>query len=169
MAAHLDWNPSALRNTSQMELSNGMKDSITYSDMPEELPAFGTVCQQGDIQIQKLRAEMAAQNMGGGTGFVYSPRPPASPNDSAGAPSGTVAEYTGPAPMVQRVGRRKISVEESAKRFTDERCLYRGGINHRVADCAARKKAQTFKAAGAEVKEVGTRTSSKEPGKEQVN
>ena len=38
-----------------------------------------------------------------------------------------------------------------------------------MGDCAARKKAQTFKMAGAEVKEVGTETSSGEMGKEQVN
>jgi len=49
-------------------------------------------------------------------------------------------------------GRRKISAEERAKRFTDGRSLNCGGFNHRAAECAARKKAQRFKAAGAEVK-----------------
>jgi len=52
---------------------------------------------------------------------------------------------------------------ERAKRFTDW-CLYCRGFNHRAADCAARKKAQTFKAAGADVKEVGTKEGSKESG-----
>jgi len=33
----------------------------------------------------------------------------------------------------------------------------------------SKEKAQTFKVAGAEVKEVGTRTGSEESGKEQVN
>jgi len=66
-------------------------------------------------------------------------------------------------------GRKKISVEERVKRFVDGRSLYCGGFNHRAAECAARKKAQTFKAAGAEVKEVGTGTGSEESGKEQVN
>jgi len=44
-------------------------------------------------------------------------------------------------------GKRRISAEERAKRFADGRCLYCGGFNHRAAECAARKKAQTFKAA----------------------
>jgi len=35
-----------------------------------------------------------------------------------------------------------------------------------VAVCAARKKAQTLKAAGAQVKEVGTGTGSEESGKD---
>jgi len=61
-------------------------------------------------------------------------------------------------------GRRRISAEERAKRFADRRCLYCGGFNHRAAECASRKKAQTFKAAGAEVKEVGTKEDSKETG-----
>jgi len=43
------------------------------------------------------------------------------------------------------------------------------GFNHRAAECVARKKAQTFKAAGEEVEEVGTRAGSEESGKEQVN
>jgi len=59
-------------------------------------------------------------------------------------------------------GRGKISGEERAKRFTDARCLYSGGLNYRAADCVAKKKAPTLKAAGAEVKKAGI-------GKLQVN
>jgi len=66
-------------------------------------------------------------------------------------------------------GKRRISAEEREKRFNDGRCLYCGWSNHRAADCAARKKAHTFKAAGAEVKEVATGTGSEESSKEQVN
>jgi hypothetical protein len=40
-----------------MGLSEEMKDSFTYSDMPEELPAFVTVCQNRDHQIRQRRAE----------------------------------------------------------------------------------------------------------------
>jgi len=107
--------------------------------------------------------------MGGGTGFAPSPRPPAPPKDPAGAPAGNVAGYTGPAPMDLCAGRRRISAEERAKRFTDGRCLYCSGFNHRAAECVARNKAQTFKAAGAEVKEVGAGTGFEESGYEQVN
>jgi hypothetical protein len=62
--------------------------------------------------------------------------------------------------------KRKISAEERAKRFADRRCLYCGGFNHRAVECAARKKARMFKAARAEVKEVGTKEGSKESGKD---
>jgi len=110
-----------------------------------------------------------AQNMGGGTGFTSSPRPPAPPKDPAGAPAQPVAGYTGPAPMDLSAGRRRICAEERVKRFTDGRCLYCWGFNHRAAECAARKKDHTFKAAGAEVKEVGIGTGSEESGKEQGN
>jgi len=60
IAADLDWNPSALRNASRIGLSDEMKDSFTYSDMPEELPAFVTICQKRDNQIRQRRAEKAA-------------------------------------------------------------------------------------------------------------
>jgi len=48
IAADIDWNPSALRNSLRMGLLEGMKDSFAYSDMPEELPAFVMVCQKRD-------------------------------------------------------------------------------------------------------------------------
>jgi len=85
------------------------------------------------------------------------------------APAGTVAEYTGPAPMDLSAGKRRIWAEEGAKRFTDGRCLYCGGFNHRAAECAAKKIAQALKAAGAEVKEARAGSDSKEEGNEVVN
>jgi len=165
IAADLDWNPSALRNALRIGLSEEMKDSFTYSDMPEELPAFVTVCQKRDNQIRQRRAEKAAQNRGSRIGFASSKPSPAQRTPEM-APAGTVAGYTGPAPMDLSAGKRRISAEERAKRFADGRCLYCGGFNHRAAECAARKKAQTFKAAGAEVKEVGTKDGSEESGKD---
>ena len=162
IAAELDWNPSALRNALRKGLSEEMKESFMYSDMPEELPAFVTVCQKRDNQIRQRCAEKVVQNKGGGTGFASCPGPPAPPKDHPRVPAGTVVRYTGPASMDLSAGRKRISAEERAKRFTDGRCLYCGGFNHRAAECAARKKAQTIKAAGAEVKEVGTGTGSEE-------
>jgi len=164
-AADLVWNPSALRNALRMGLSEEMKDSSTYSDMPDELPAFVTVCQNRDNQIRQRRAENAAQNTGGGIGFA-SPRPPPPPRAPETAQAGTIAGYTGPAPKDVSPGERRISAEERARSFADGRCLYCGGFNHRAAECPARKKAQTFKAAGAENKEVGTRQGSEESGKD---
>jgi hypothetical protein len=68
--------------------------------------------------------------------------------------------------MDRSTGRRRILAEDRAKRFAHGRCLYCGGFNHRAAECAARKKAQTFKAAGAEVKDIGTMEGSEESGKD---
>ena len=51
ITADLDWNPSALRAALRKGLSEEMNDSFTYSDIPEELPAFVTVCQKRDNQI----------------------------------------------------------------------------------------------------------------------
>jgi hypothetical protein len=78
IAADFDWNPSALRNALRMGLSEEMKESFTYSEMPEELPAFVTVCQKQDNQILQRLAEKAAQNKGRGIAFA-SHRPPPPP------------------------------------------------------------------------------------------
>jgi hypothetical protein len=68
--------------------------------------------------------------------------------------------------MDLRAGERRISAEKKAKRFADGSCLYCGGFNHRAAECAARKKAQTLKAVEAEVKTVGSKEGSEELGKD---
>jgi len=60
--ADLDWNPSALRNVLRSGLSEEMKDSFIHTDMPEELPAFITLCQERDNQIRQRKAEKAAQH-----------------------------------------------------------------------------------------------------------
>jgi len=98
IATDLDWNPSALQNALRMGLSEEMKDSFTYSDMPEELLAFVRVCQNGDIQIRSRRAQKAVQNKGGEIGFA-SPRPHSAPKATETAPAGTIARYNRPAPM----------------------------------------------------------------------
>jgi len=161
IAADLDWNPSALLNALRMGLSEERKDSFTYSDMPDDLPAFVMVCQKWDNQIRQQRAEKVEQNKGGGIGFA-SPRPPPSPKAPETVPAGTIAGYTWPAPMDHSAGKSRISAEDRAKRFVDGRCLYCGAFNHRAAQCTARKKAQTFKVAGAEIKKVGTMEGSEE-------
>jgi len=75
IAADLDWNRPALQNAWLMEFFEEMKDSFTYRDIPEELPAFVTVSQKRDNQIQQRHAEKVAQTEGGGTGFASSPSP----------------------------------------------------------------------------------------------
>jgi len=57
-----------------------------------------------------------------------------------------------------------ISAGETATRFVDAWCLYCAGFNQRVAKCTARKKSQTFKATGADVKDIGSKDSCKELG-----
>jgi hypothetical protein len=68
--------------------------------------------------------------------------------------------------MNHTAGKRRISAEDRAKRIADGRCLFCGVFNHRVAECAPGKKAQTFKAAAAEIKNVGTKEDSEESGKD---
>jgi hypothetical protein len=80
-----------------------------------------------------------------------------------------IAGYTGPAAMDLIAFKGRISAEEWAKRFVDGRCLYCGGLNRRVAECAATKKAQMVKASGAEVEEVETKECSEESGKDYDN
>jgi len=168
IAADLDWNPSALRNASRSGLSEEMKDSFIHTDMPDELPAFVTLCQKRDNQIRQRKAEKAAQHRWTTSiGSPSAPRAPVPPKTSEAAPAGSVAGYTGPAPMDLSAGRRRISDEERAKRFADGWCLYCGGFNHRAVDCAVRKKARPFKAAGAEVKDG--KEDSREKGKERVD
>ena len=163
IAADLDWNPLAVQNAHTMGQSEEMKDSITYSNMPEEFPAFATVCHKRDDQLCQRRAEKAAQNEGWGMGFA-SPTPPPPPKTPETAPAGTVAGYTGPPPMDRSTGKRSILAKEGAKRFTEGRCLYCDGFNRGAAECAATKKTQTFKAAGLEIKEVETKDRSEELG-----
>jgi len=160
--------------------------------MSDKFPTFVRCCLKRDNQIWQRRAERAAQNKGG-VGFASSPKPPAPlsyskwseyrmiqtkkiklelhvpPQDSAAAPARSVAGYTRPAPVDFSSGKRRIWEEQWATRFADGRCLYCGGCNHRAADCTARKKAQAFKAAGAELMERGTWTGSGESGKDFVN
>jgi len=133
IAAGLDWHPSALRNALRMGFSEEMKNSFTYSDIPEELVAFVTVCLKPDNQIHQPQVEKAAQNIGGGIGFV-SPRPHPALRATKTAPAATVAGYTGPAPMDLSTGESRISAEERVKRSPDGRCLYYGGFDHRVAE-----------------------------------
>jgi hypothetical protein len=82
----LDWNPSVVRNVLRMGLSEKMKHSFTYSDRPEELPAFVMACQKGENQSPQGRAEMAAQNKETEIGFA-SPKPPHAPNIPETAPA----------------------------------------------------------------------------------
>jgi hypothetical protein len=85
IATDLNWNPLALRNALTMGLSKEIKESFTYSDMPEELPVFVTVCQKRNNQIRQQRAEKAAQNMGGGVGFASSKPPPPPESSQTGS------------------------------------------------------------------------------------
>jgi hypothetical protein len=147
-----------------------MKDSFIHTDMLDELSAFVTLCQKRDNQIRHRKVQKAPQyKWTASAGAPSTLRAPAPPKEPEIAPAGTVAGYTGPAPMELSAGRRSISDEEMAKRFADGRWLYCGGFNQRAVDCAVRKKARSFKVAGAEVKEVEGKEDPKDKGKERVD
>jgi hypothetical protein len=129
-----------------------------------KLPSFVTVGQKRDSQSRQRKADQVAQNRLSRIGFM-SPMPPP-PKAPEPAPGRTDARYTRPAPIDLSVGQRKFSGEERAKRFADGRCLYCGVFNHTAAECAARKKTQTFKAAGEAIKEVVNMQGSEELGKD---
>jgi hypothetical protein len=166
-AADLDWNPSALRNSLRSGLSDEMKDSIIHTDMPEDLPAFLTLCQKRDNQIRQRKAEIAAQHKWTPPSTTKPPPPPPASRAPEAAPAGTVAGYNGPAPMDLGAGRRKLSDEERQKRLAKGRCAYYVGFSHRAVDSAVRKNARTFRVAGVEVEEGEDRTEGK--GKGQVD
>ena len=116
IAANLDWNPSALRNALKSGLSEEMKHSSIHTDMPEELPAFVTLGQKRDNQIRQRKAEKAAQHKWTtSTGSPSASRAPEPPRAPEAAQAGTVAGFTGPAPMDLSAGRRRISDEERPK------------------------------------------------------
>jgi len=140
-----------------------------YSHMPEEFPALMRVCKKLDNQIRQRWVEKVAQNKRGGLSVSSSARPQAPPKNPAGVPTITISGYTEPARIDLSAGKRRILAEESATRYTDWRCLYRGGLKHRAAELVACKKAQPFKALGAEIIKVGTRTSSEKSGNDLVN
>jgi hypothetical protein len=106
-AADLDWNPSALRNALRSGLSEEMKDYFIHTDMPEDLPAFVTLCQKRDNQIRQRKAEIAAQHKWTPPSTTKPPPPPPASRAPEAAPAGTVAGYTGPAPMDLSAGRSK--------------------------------------------------------------
>ena len=167
-AANQDWNPLALRNPLLMRQAKTLKDHFTYCIAPDGHPASVTVCQKQDNLTRQRRAEMAAHSKGG-VGIASSPEPPAPPKDPAETVARSVAGYTSLVLMDLNSGKRRVSVAEKAKRFVDGRCSHCGGFNHRAAECVASKKGKTFKVAGADVLEVGTRTGSKESGEDHVN
>jgi len=53
IAGDLVLNSSAVWNASQMGIPEDRKNFFTYGYMPEKVPAFVTVCQEGDDQIQQ--------------------------------------------------------------------------------------------------------------------
>jgi hypothetical protein len=100
-----------------------MKESFIHTDMPEDLPAFVMLCQKWDNQIRQRNAEKAAQQKWTPPWMTKTPPPPPASRVPEAAPAGTVAGYTGPAPMDLSAGRRKISDGERQKRFAEGRCL----------------------------------------------
>jgi hypothetical protein len=114
IVAIIDGNPSARQNALRSGLSEAMKDSFIYTDMPEDLPLFVTLCQKPDNQIRQRKAETAAQHKWtpSTSSNTKPPTPTSSPRAPEAAPSGMVAGYTGPASMDCCAGRRKMSDEE---------------------------------------------------------
>jgi len=155
--------------TSWIDAGRGVTRHQGFSDSSDGArPLRWTQSAWTEISFPDVRqrwVEMASQNQGW-IGFAPSPRLPGALKDPTAALAGSVAGYTGPAPMDLSGGKRRISAEERAKWFADGWCVYCSEFNHRTAECAARKKALMFKAAGVEVKDVRNGTGSEESGKD---
>jgi hypothetical protein len=122
-------------------------------------------CQNWDKHIGHRQAGKAALYKGGGVDFA-SHRPPPPTRTPGMAPVGTVAGYTAPMPMDLSTGRGRISRDERSNSFVDGRYYHCSWCTDWVAECLARKKAETLKAAGAEVDEVRTKEGTEESGKD---
>jgi hypothetical protein len=103
-----------IKKAMRMRLSAEMKDFVTYSNIPGGIPTVVKVCQKGDNQITQWQAENAAQNIRGWIEFDSFRLHPASEAPTT-APAGTVAGYTGPAPMDHSAAKRRISAEKRAR------------------------------------------------------
>jgi len=66
--------------------------------------------------------------------------------------------------MAPGASKKMISGKVRAIMFAYGMCEHCGGFNHRAAECMARKKAQTFMAAGEAEMEVGPKECSEESG-----
>jgi len=53
IAADVDYNPAALLNALSITLFEAIKDSLTHSDMAEDLPALVTVDHKRDKHIRQ--------------------------------------------------------------------------------------------------------------------
>jgi hypothetical protein len=124
--------------------------------------------QMQDNLIRQRQVDKAAQNTRRGVDFATHKPPPGSKAPEI-APAGTIAGYSGPAPMDLTTGKGRIVAEQRVNRFAYGRCVYCGGFNNRVAECAARQQAETCKVAGVEVKKIGTLGGSEESGRELVD
>jgi len=151
IAANLDWNVPALWNALWMGLSNMINDSFLYSDMLEERPTFITMWQKWDNHIRQWQVEQAVQKTGGGTCFTTEHSSLHPSQNPADAHAGILARYNGPAPIDLCAGQSKISAAQRVKRFMYGGWLDCGEFDHRVADCAARKMAETLTVAEVEV------------------
>ena len=85
-------------------------------------------------------------------GFMFSFKLQTSPQDLAVAFAGTVVGYLEPECPDSMAVRWQLSADVRAKRSDNRRCLYCGWLNYIAVECTDRKKAQIFKAAGAELK-----------------
>jgi len=71
----------------------------------------------------RYKTEKAIQKIEGVIGFTSSPKRLTHPEDPAAALAGTLARYTGHAPMDHGVGKISISADERVKSFVATCCV----------------------------------------------
>src|SRR6202158_4801217 len=126
----------ALRNG----LSNELKNSLTYTEIPDNITDFVKMCSKRDAQIRARAAEKKSGRWEGGYKKPDNVNNTTSAPDAA--PAGTVAGYHGPAPMdLSAVKGKKITPEERKRQREGGLCMYCGDSRHFAASCPRKLKA----------------------------
>ncbi|XP_041430600.1 uncharacterized protein LOC121397614 [Xenopus laevis] len=128
-AADVDWNQSALKHQYRLGLSEGLKDELARTGIPETLDDLILLTIQLDRRLRERRAERSGQ---GSPMWVL---PHASPPIRLPAVSSSVAD---PEPMQIGAIRSALTPEERLRRRRLNLCLYCGLAGHLLRDCPTR-------------------------------
>jgi hypothetical protein len=138
--ADIKWNVEVQMDALRNGLSNELKASLQYADMPDNIVDFVKMYSKCDSQIRARAAEKMSGRWEGGY------KQPDNANNTTSAPeaspAGTVAGDHGPAHMDLSVLKgRKITPQDRKHRTAGGLFMYCGNSRHFVASCPRKLKA----------------------------